>query len=108
MTNQPFFFPAMAIGLFSLPLLLGLIPRNRFYGIRTAKTLWDDSIWYRANRFGGWLFLLSSLVYLGFAAAWPTTGARDPNFLWWLAHLAMFAVPVVMSVALTVRFVREL
>jgi uncharacterized membrane protein len=53
MTHQPFFVPAVLIFVLAIPLVLGLIPRNRFYGVRTAKTLSRDDIWYRANRFGG-------------------------------------------------------
>jgi hypothetical protein len=37
MIKQPFFVPAAIIPLFALPLVLGLIPRNRGYGFRTQK-----------------------------------------------------------------------
>jgi hypothetical protein len=39
MSSQPFFVPAVIIFVVSLPLVLGLVPRNRIYGIRTRKTL---------------------------------------------------------------------
>jgi hypothetical protein len=54
MTNQPFFVPALLIGIAAIPLILGLVPRNRMYGFCTSRTLSDDSVWYRSNRFGGW------------------------------------------------------
>ena len=50
MSTQPFFVPAVIILVVSLPLVLGLIPRNRVYGIRTRQTLSDDRTWYSVNR----------------------------------------------------------
>ena len=67
MTSQPFFAPSVVILLAAVPLLLRLTPRNRIYGVRTFKTLSDESICFRANRFGGWLFLASSAAYLAVA-----------------------------------------
>ncbi len=31
------------------PMTLGLVPPNRFYGMRTDKTLSSPEIWYPAN-----------------------------------------------------------
>jgi uncharacterized membrane protein len=108
MPNQPFFYPAALFGLLAIPLILEVVPKNRFYGIRTARTLADKEAWYRANRFGGWLFLVSSAVYLVFAASRPMAGPRDPRFTLWLAHLAMFLLPLLVSVIATLRYVRRL
>ena len=108
MTNQPFFFPALFIGLAALPLVLALVPRNRRYGFRSTKTLADDRLWYAANRLGGWTMLLASSVYLAFAAACPTTGLGDRRFGMWLAHFAAFAVPLAGALVLTMRAVRRL
>jgi len=44
-TGQPFIVPAVLIALLSVPLILGLVPPNRFYGVRTRKTLAGDQIW---------------------------------------------------------------
>lgn len=57
MVDQPFFLPAAIIGVLEIPLILGLVPRNRLYGVRTSKTLADDHAWYPANRVGGPLVL---------------------------------------------------
>jgi SdpI/YfhL protein family len=54
MFSQPFFIPATLFLGLSLPLIFGLIPPNRFYGVRTMETLADKGLWYRANRLGGW------------------------------------------------------
>jgi uncharacterized membrane protein len=107
-TNQPFFFPSTFVGLMSIPLVLALIPRNRFYGIRMRKTLADDRVWYSANRFGGSLCLMSGAIYVGFATAWPMSGLQDPRFTLWLIHLGAFVVPLLTSVVWTMRYVHRL
>jgi uncharacterized membrane protein len=107
-THQPFFVPAVIIFIAAIPLILGLIPRNRLYGIRTQKTLSDDSMWYRSNRLGGWAMLLSSVIYLAVAIIYPASGPRDSNFSLWLLHLGAFIIPLSASVVLTLRYVRNL
>ncbi len=107
MTNQPFFIPAVLIGLMSIPLILALVPRNRFFGIRTARTLSDEKVWYSANRYGGWLFIVSSVVYLVFAAMYPMTGRHDSRFSLWLAHLLFFAAPLFASLVCILKYLRR-
>jgi uncharacterized membrane protein len=51
------------IGL-SIPLLLGRVPPNHFYGCRTARTLSDPKIWDEANRASGKDFLISGVLIL--------------------------------------------
>jgi uncharacterized membrane protein len=107
-TDQPFFYPALIIVFLSIPLVSASIPRNRFYGIRTRKTLADDRFWYSANRFGGWLFLMAGAAYLGFAAVWPMHGPHDPRFALWLVHLGAFVLPLLTSLAWTDLYNRGL
>jgi hypothetical protein len=106
MLNQPFFVPAILILLLSIPLVVGLIPPNRGYGIRTAKTLSDDQFWYRANRFGGWALLISSGVYL--AAAALMLNFPSASFVVWLLHLGAFGVPLLVSLLLIRRYIGHL
>jgi uncharacterized membrane protein len=108
MTSQPFFVPAMIIIVAAIPLILGFVPRNRMYGVRTSKTLSEESVWYRSNRFGGWVFILSSVVYLMVAYLCPTLKPRDANFSLWLLHLGAFVLPLIGSVILTLRYARNL
>ena len=51
------------IGL-SIPLILGRVPPNHFYGCRTKRTLSDPEIWYEANRVSGKDLLISGVVVL--------------------------------------------
>ena len=47
--------------LFSVPLVLGRVPRNLFYGFRTPKTLSSDAVWYPANRILGRAMIIAGL-----------------------------------------------
>jgi uncharacterized membrane protein len=85
-----------------VPLLLGLVPRNRVYGVRTRKTMAADGIWYAANRLGGWLLLASSVVYLLTAAVIPYEAPSTLAI--WLLHLGAFVGPLLVSVLCIRRF----
>lgn len=108
MTNQPFFIPAIIIAAAAIPLVLGIIPRNAGYGIRTKKTVADDQTWYKANRFGGWMFVFSSVIYLIVAKFHPASGPKDPDFSLWLLHLAAFVLPLLAGLLLTLRYTKNL
>jgi uncharacterized membrane protein len=107
MTQQPFLVPAALIILVSIPLVFGIIPRNRFYGIRTAKTLSDDGAWRKSNRFGAWALIFSCLSYLLVAKLFPT-GQNADDFSLWLLHLAVFLLSLFASLMLTIRYIRKL
>jgi uncharacterized membrane protein len=49
----------------SIPLLLGRVPPNSFYGCRTEKTLSDPKVWYETNRISGKDFFISGVLVLG-------------------------------------------
>ena len=107
MTDQPFFIPSVLISLFAIPLVLGLIPRNRWYGIRTAPALSDERTWYRTNRFEGWAFLLSGMIYFVVAGMYPAPKPAGSEFALWGLHLCAFALPLAASVILAVRYVKR-
>ena len=92
----------------SLPLVLGVVPKNRWYGIRTVKTMKDDRVWYSANRFGGWTFIVSGIIYLGTAGLFHYNKSAPNNFSIWAIHLAAFGLPLAVSVFLTLRHIRKL
>jgi hypothetical protein len=56
--------PLLAAGniAISIPLFLGKIPPNKFYGFRTRKTLSNDQIWYAANFKGAVNLIVASLA----------------------------------------------
>jgi uncharacterized membrane protein len=108
MTAQPFLIPAVVILIASIPLVTGIVPRNRVYGIRTCKTLSDDSIWYPANRFGGWALIISCLFYLLLCAALPYNKNRQDNFSIWTIHFMAFLLPLAAGLIATLLYVRKL
>ncbi|MDD5169223.1 MAG: SdpI family protein [Syntrophales bacterium] len=108
MMNQPFFIPALLIFLLSIPLIGGFIPPNRGYGIRTAKTLSDPQLWYRANKFGGWALLLASGFYLAVAALTLDLPSANKDFAIWLFHLGSFCLPLLVSFLLIRRYIKKL
>jgi len=89
LTSQPFFIPSVLFLFLCTPLIFKLIPPNRFYGVRTKKTLADKDTWYRVNMQCGWIGIISSLIYLGVMFAVP----YHKEFSIFLVHLAAFAGP---------------
>ena len=86
----------------SLPLICSKVPRNRWYGFRTRKTLSSDERWYEANRFCGWALLAAGiwsaidLLFIALAAA----GLSDATLevCWILALLIPLACAVIVSI----------
>jgi uncharacterized membrane protein len=105
---QPFAVPALLLLIVAVPLVLGVIPRNRLYGFRTKKTLSDDGVWYAVNRFAGIAIMLASVVYALAARTWPYDRAAVDNFSIWLAHLAAFAGPLVVALIVSASYARRL
>ncbi len=41
----------------SIPLILGHVPPNHWYGFRTSKTLSSAKLWRASNQYAGWCLL---------------------------------------------------
>jgi hypothetical protein len=51
------------------PLILRLVPRNYFYGMRSARSLWtDEATWYRQNVITGVVMVLAGAIWLAVLA----------------------------------------
>jgi len=99
MFTQPFAIPALLFFIVALPLIIGVIPRNRLYGFRTRKTLSDDAVWYPVNRAAGVAIVIASAVYFAATVMWPYSRAAADNFSVWLRHLAALAVPLIVGLS---------
>jgi uncharacterized membrane protein len=108
MFSQPFAVPALLLFIVALPLIFGVIPRNRLYGFRTRKTLSDDVIWYSVNRFTGIAIVIASAIYLAATMIWPYSRAAADNFSVWLRHLAAFAVPLIVGLIAAASYSKRL
>jgi uncharacterized membrane protein len=60
---MPLIVPILIIVL-SVPLILGMVSRNGWYGFRTHYTLSSDKVWYPANRVAGIALLLAGFAWL--------------------------------------------
>lgn len=71
--SSPAAFPTVSavIGALGIPLILGLVPPNRLYGVRTPRTLGSRELWFKAHRFGGGALVIASAVSLAIFAAAP-------------------------------------
>jgi uncharacterized membrane protein len=75
----------VAMVLVSLPLVMRLVPMNRFYGVRVPEAFASSRNWYEINAFGGRLLLafglfLIAFAYLGNGMAPPPTSPWAPVF----------------------------
>lgn len=107
MNDQPFAIPALLLFLLAIPLVAGVMPRNRFYGVRTRRTLSEDRVWYPVNRAAGIAFIISSGVYGAVAAIRPYDRQASDNFTTWGIHLAAFVIPVIISIGLASRYAKR-
>jgi len=98
----------VVILLLALPQILGMVPRNNIYGLRTPRTLSSDSVWYPANKTAGMFMALAAVVWLISAYLAPqfTTSAESAR-AWTLGiGLVVLAVAVVASLVY-VRSIRS-
>ncbi len=54
----------LLISLLAVSLILGRVPPNSLYGVRTKSSFASDADWYRINSIGGRYLILSGLVIL--------------------------------------------
>lgn len=66
----------------ALPLMLGRVPPNQFYGVRVESAIFDPRVWYPINKRGGRDMLLIGLGYtlLGVGVG-LFAGERVPTFV---------------------------
>lgn len=108
MLTQPFAIPAAIFFLLAMPLVLGLIPRNRFYGMRTPKALSDDGVWYPVNRVSGVVIMIASGVYGAVSMTYPYDRAASDNFSTWALHLLAFLGPILAALGITVWYAKRI
>ena len=74
--------------------MLGLVPPNRLYGIRTRETLANRDLWFRANRFAGFaLFVAAGASSIVFLVQPEYASGRS------LVGLLVLLVPLVIAIA---------
>ncbi len=92
----------------ALPLILGKVPPNTWYGFRIRLTLDYPKIWYPANRRAGWLLLIVGVVNIVAAVLLLVLVPRlteDAYGLWMSAIMLASLLPCLI---LSVRYARHL
>lgn len=85
-----------------IPMILGKVKRNAWYGFRTAKTVASDEFWYPANRFAGCAIAAGAVVS---AVAVTALEVTQP-FVTLSPHLraAALLVPLLLAVAASLLY----
>ncbi len=108
MFSQPFIIPSIIIFVLSIPLILNMIPPQKWIGIRTSKTFSDETIWYRINRFAGWALFISSVFYIVVAVMLPCAIPCGIDVGQWLVQLGAFVLPLLVSLSLVRMYISGL
>ena len=94
------------LALLSVPLILGRIPPNHFYGFRVQATLKNRQLWYSANRYAGWRLLVVGLISIVAGVALsriPRIGVES----YALACLGVVAVGLTVALGQSVQHVKS-
>ncbi|MGA7614499.1 MAG: SdpI family protein [Thermoanaerobaculia bacterium] len=92
--------------LVSLPLILGMVPRNRLYGIRTKRAFVSEENWYAINAYGGKLFLLFGILLTAFGY-FGRADAPSPTSAWAPVYMAVPLLAIFPLLFLINRFSRR-
>jgi uncharacterized membrane protein len=97
-----FLVPCGIIAVASIPIMLNLVPPNRFYGIRTRQTVAKRELSFRANRFAG----ISCFIAAGASAA---VFAIHPEYSSGRSFIGLlvFVVPLVTALGASFAYVRR-
>jgi hypothetical protein len=92
------------IALVSVPLILGRIGPNPWYGFRVKKTRDDPAAWFAANRYAASRMLAGSGLFMAVAvgayALLPRLGVTG----YALTCLAALVVPMAVTIVQTLRY----
>ncbi|HWK40617.1 MAG TPA: SdpI family protein [Croceibacterium sp.] len=69
----------LLFAMISVPLVLGMVEPNSFYGVRTAATRASEAAWYRANAMSGLVGLFGGLAGFGINVLVMRSNMRPPR-----------------------------
>lgn len=98
----------LVVGL-SIPMILGKVKPNWWYGFRTPKTLSDERIWYKANAYAGKLLLVIGLSWVVGAVVLryiPAIGGSFELYNW--AYLLLVIIGLILLLILSLRYLSSL
>jgi uncharacterized membrane protein len=93
----------------AVPLMLGRIPPNALYGLRTTKSLSDEGVWYASNTYAGQMLFRTGLVQLVAIVALYFVPILRVNFIAYnLACLTVMLGGVIIASVLIIRYLKSL
>lgn len=66
-----FILTGLLFVILAVPMILGKVPPNQWFGFRVQKALEDPDVWYPANAYAGKLLLVLGLIIMGTALILP-------------------------------------
>ena len=98
----PLLLGLLCIGL-GIPLALGKVKPNSFYGFRVAKTMDDEAVWYKVNGFTGKAFIWCGLVILvlAFTVLWLSGVLNLSRVAVQVLSAAIVMVPLAIAVVVS-------
>ena len=92
----------------AIPLLIGLVPPNRWYGFRTPKTRSSREIWRKANRASASYLIAAVVLATAFNAFLLATRSGSPqhDLLPWMA--GSIIVAILIAVLCSAAYLRRL
>ncbi len=96
-----FVLNGLLVAALAVPMILGIVPPNQAYGLRTERTLSSPEVWYPANRIGGIYMLVSAMAIVAGSLLLLRYGRRLRPNVFVLVEVAMTILCLLGSVALT-------
>ncbi len=97
----------LLLAVVAVPLLLGKIPPNGWYGFRVPSTLYNERLWYKVNRYAArWLLASGIITVVGAVALYFVPGLTVDRYAWLL--LLVFALPFGVGLVFSIRYLRRL
>lgn len=102
-----FFVGGLLTAGLSLPLILGRIPPNKWYGFRVKRTLKNKKIWYLANTYAG-KWLLGTGLWVIFAALTLKAIRHISLIAYALGVLAVLVLMLGVGIGLVLQYIKTL
>ena len=102
-----FIVSGLVLAVVSVPLILGRIPPNGWYGFRVRKTMEHPEIWYPVNKYGGERLLVTSLLLVLAAVGYTYIPGIDLE-VYSYAVLVTWVVGATIAIVSSFRYMNRL
>ena len=96
----------------SIPLILEKIKPNMIYGFRTPKTLNNEAVWYKANKYSGTALLIAGIIMLLSAGIFYGVAIKLNNttstMILFIVNFMIFSISISVSVIFSVLYLAKL